>query len=65
MALNGKTFQINLERNDNQPGSILCGDECVCMNFPSPPSFFLKTQCIVKNVSNLSHSTTQTFLFLV
>ena len=28
MALNGKTFQINLERNDNQSGSILCGDKC-------------------------------------
>ena len=51
----------NLERNFNQSRWILCGDtECVCMNFPSPPSFFMKTQCIVKNVSNLSHSTTQT-----
>ena len=34
--LNGKTFQINLYRNYNQSGSILCGDKCVSMNFPSP-----------------------------
>ena len=45
--MNGKTFQINLERTDNQSGSILGGDKCVCMNFSSPPSFFMNTQCIV------------------
>ena len=37
----------NLERNVNQSGSILCGDKCIYMNFPSPPLFFVKTQCIV------------------
>ena len=31
----------------NQSGSLLCGDKCVQMNFPGPPSFFIKTQCIV------------------
>ena len=25
--LNGKTFQVNLERNDNKSGSILCGNK--------------------------------------
>ena len=45
--MNGKTFQINLERNDYQSGLILCGDKCLRMNFPSPPSFFMKKQCIV------------------
>ena len=72
-VLYGKTFQINLGRNDNQSASIFCGDKCVCMNSPSPPSFFIKTQCSVgspdgkhfKNVSNLSHSTTQTVVFVV
>ena len=56
--LDGKTFQINLKRNDNQSESIF---------FP----IFMNTQCIVgspegkhfKNVSNLSHSTTQTVVF--
>jgi len=44
--VNGKPFQINLERNDNQSGSILCGDKCVSMNLPSLPSFFMYTQSI-------------------
>ena len=39
----------NLERNFNQSGWILCGDtECVCMNFPSPPSFFMKRNVLLK-----------------
>ena len=33
------TFQTNLYRNDDQPGSILCGNKCVCI-YPPP-------QCIV------------------
>ena len=66
--MNGKTFHLNIERNANQSGFIICGDKCARMNFPSPLSFYMKTQFIVrspegkhfKNVLNLSHSTTQT-----
>ena len=55
--LDGKTFQVNLKRSDNQAVYF----------FP----IFMNTQCIVgspegkhfKNVSNLSHSTTQTVVF--
>ena len=39
--MNGKTFHINLERNDNKSESILCGNKSVCMNFPSPTTFLM------------------------
>ena len=46
---------------------------CFCINFPSAPSFFMKTQCIVgssegkhfKTVSNLSPSQTHLLFFSV
>ena len=47
MLFNGKTLQINLERNDDQSGLIFCCEKCVCMFFPSPLSFLMNTQCVV------------------
>ena len=35
------TFQTNLYRNDDQPGSILCGNKCVCIYPPPPPNVLL------------------------
>ena len=57
----GKALQINLERNDNQLGSILCSDEFVSTSFPSLGPFFNYTHLLAmrsleskhfKNVSN-------------
>ena len=34
-----KPFHLNVERNDNQSGSIICGDKMVCLH--ESPQFSL------------------------
>ena len=58
--LNGKTFQIDLYRNYNQSGSILCGDKCVSMNFPSPPGG--STENLFKKILPISQVRTGVFV---
>ena len=66
LLLNGKTFQINLERNADQSQSILSclapllTTECLALIAPIPFRFFMNMHCIggspegkhFKNVSN-------------
>ena len=50
-AFQWENFQINLESNDNQSGLIFCGDNSVCINFPSPRLFFMNMQCRYRGIT--------------